>query len=108
MDFFTDLIRSKSSLSSPPAAIEVPKPSHPYYPVDIEIAGFVLNNLTVEQLLAAFATGCTVIFSATWLLTSIMAPRLKNVDKMIALWFCLCKRHGEKKHNQCTLGQNKR
>ena len=68
------------------------KTIHPYYPPEIDIINFAANEMTVPQLLATFATGCAIILSLTWFLTSSLAPRLKGGDKAIALWFCLCKR----------------
>jgi hypothetical protein len=66
-------------------------PIHPFYPKEIQILNFVANDLSLLQLLSSFAAGCAVILSLTWLLASTFGPRLKTVDKFIALWFCLCR-----------------
>lgn len=89
MDLFKNP-RASPPPPSPPVPTLSTKPDHPFYPVEIEIANFVANDMTVIQLLANFATGCSVILAVTWLLTSGMAPRLKATDKLAALWFCLC------------------
>jgi hypothetical protein len=90
MDFLKKLISSPPAPSPPEAAVVVVKPVHPYYPTEIEILNFVANDMTVPQLLATFAAGCTVILGLTWFLASSFAPRLKKTDKLTALWFCLC------------------
>lgn len=74
-----------------PEPVEALKPLHPFYPVGVEIANFVANDKTVAQLLAVFAAGCAVILGATWLLAGNLAPRLRTMDKVIVLWFCLSK-----------------
>lgn len=76
------------------------KVAHPFYPVGVEIVNFIANDKTVLQLLASFATGCAVILSATWLLTSAVAPRLRTMDKIIVLWFCLCKKTSRTWHGR--------
>jgi hypothetical protein len=92
MDFLKSLINVSPTLTPPPeATMVVVKPIHPYYPTEIEIIDFVANDMSVLQLLATFAAGCAVILSLTWLLASSVAPRLRTTDKLIALWFCLCR-----------------
>ncbi|KIW43714.1 uncharacterized protein PV06_04787 [Exophiala oligosperma] len=83
MNFF------KRTAQPPPEPVKVLQPLHPFYPAGVEIANFVANDKTVAQLLAVFAAGCAVILGATWLLTGRLAPRLKTMDKVIVLWFCL-------------------
>jgi len=68
----------------------VVKPVHPFYPTNIEILNFVANDQSVPQLLATFAAGCGLILGLTWFIASRFAPRLRTVDKLIVLWFCLC------------------
>jgi len=79
----------KAPAPPPPIPTTVMKPIHPFYPTEIEIVNFIANDMTVSQLLAAFAAGCVVILSTTWFLASRVAPRLKVMDKIIVLWFCL-------------------
>ncbi|KIW88191.1 uncharacterized protein Z519_11302 [Cladophialophora bantiana CBS 173.52] len=90
MDFLKNLMAFSPPLPPPEPKVVVTKPIHPYYPTEIEIVNFAANEMSVPELLAAFATGCTIILSLTWFLTSSLAPRLRVVDKVIALWFCLC------------------
>lgn len=90
MDFLKSLLNADSASRTPPEpSPAVVLPTHPYYPTHIEIPGFVAHDLTVPQLLGAFAAGCSVILSSTWLLASAFAPRMRTLDKFIALWFCL-------------------
>ncbi|EXJ66274.1 cholestenol delta-isomerase [Cladophialophora psammophila CBS 110553] len=90
MDFLKNLMASPPPVPPPEPKVVVTKPIHPYYPTEIEIVNFAANEMSVPELLATFATGCTIILSLTWFLTSSLAPRLRVVDKVIALWFCLC------------------
>jgi len=79
----------KKMMPPPPAAAPELEAIHPFFPVGVEIVNFIANDLTVIQLLAAFGTGCALILTTTWLLTTRLAPRLKTMDKMAVLWFCL-------------------
>jgi len=65
------------------------KTVHPFYPIEIEIVNFIANDTTTLQLLLTFAVGCAVIASVAWSFTSRVAPRVKVMDKIILLWFCL-------------------
>ncbi|OAP64407.1 hypothetical protein AYL99_00379 [Fonsecaea erecta] len=89
MDFFKNLIASPSAPPPEPVTV-MAKTIHPYYPTEIDIANFAANEMSVPQLLATFAAGCTIILSLTWFLTSSLAPRLRVGEKATVLWFCLC------------------
>jgi hypothetical protein len=93
-----DFLKNLQTLFDPAPPASAPKtvlaaidPVHPYYPKEIQILNFVANELSVLQLLATFAAGCAAILAMTWLLASSFGPRLRVVDKFIALWFCLCR-----------------
>ena len=74
-----------------PKTVSDLKAVHPFYPVGVEIANFIANDISVGQLLGIFASGCAVILAATWFLASKVTPQLKKKDKLIILWFCLSK-----------------
>lgn len=89
MDFFRK--------PSPPAPVRIAvptqdaKPLHPFYPLGVEVVNYLANEKDVIQLLAMFASICAVILGITWLGASKISPQLKKTDKLIVLWFTLCK-----------------
>lgn len=66
-------------------------PEHPYYPVTIEIVGYLANEYSVPVLLGIFAAGCAVIVGLTLMLVRALHPRLKTSDKAAIMWFMICK-----------------
>ncbi|GME33244.1 ebp domain-containing protein [Neofusicoccum parvum] len=44
-------------------ATKIPHPSHPYYPLDVEIPGYLANDYSVPELLAIFAAGCFYVYN---------------------------------------------
>jgi len=64
--------------------------SHPYYPPDIEIAGYLANAYTVPTLLSFFATGCVGVFTLTYFLISRTRSNLPTPELLTVLWFVLC------------------
>ncbi|KAI1620504.1 cholestenol delta-isomerase [Exophiala viscosa] len=79
----------KKATPSLPETVADLEAVHPFYPVGVEIANFIANDMTVGRLLGIFATGCAGILAATWFLTSKVAPQLQKKDKLAVLWFCL-------------------
>jgi len=67
------------------------RPSHPYYPEGVKIAGYAANNQTVPFLLSTFAGGCTVILAFAYTLLRRQNPSLSNGELATALWFVICK-----------------
>lgn len=65
-------------------------PAHPYHPIDLEIVGYLANEWDTLTLLVIFATGCTAIFSATYLVVMKVHPRISSGDSYTTLWFALC------------------
>ncbi|KAJ5610249.1 hypothetical protein N7510_006968 [Penicillium lagena] len=51
-------------------------PAHPYYPIGLEIAGYLANEWDTLTLLFIFAAGCTAIFSVTYLVVMKVHPRI--------------------------------
>lgn len=64
--------------------------SHPYYPPDIEIAGYLANAYGVPTLLSFFATGCVGIFTFTYFIISRTRSSLPTSELLTVLWFVLC------------------
>lgn len=62
---------------------------HPYYPLGVHIADYLANESSVPYLLGVFAVGCVVIFSATYLITKTLRPRISNTELLTVMWFVL-------------------
>ncbi|MCJ1226885.1 hypothetical protein MMC12_003540 [Toensbergia leucococca] len=67
----------------------IPLPPHPFYPVEIELVGYLANDWSVPQMLSIFAGGWAVILSATLALVKRHNPNLPGWDKAAILWFVL-------------------
>lgn len=63
---------------------------HPYYPIDLEIAGYLVNKWDTLTLVSIFATGCTAIFLVTYLLVMKVQPKISSSDLWTIMWFVLC------------------
>ncbi|KAK0658179.1 3-beta-hydroxysteroid-Delta(8) [Lasiodiplodia hormozganensis] len=70
-------------------ATKIPHPSHPYYPLEVDITGYLANAYTVPQLLASFAAGCAVVFLVTYLVAKKIRPTLRGSELLQILWFVL-------------------
>ncbi|OAX85076.1 hypothetical protein ACJ72_00548 [Emergomyces africanus] len=64
-------------------------PSHPYYPIEAELIGYLANEWSVPTLIAAFAAGWAVILGFTLVVLSFVAPKLGRADRLAILWFIL-------------------
>lgn len=69
----------------------VTNPLHPYYPLGVDVVGYAPNEFSVPTLLSIFAGGCSVIFSATYVIAKGARPSLSNGDLVTIMWFVLCK-----------------
>lgn len=72
------------------SAPEAVLPKHPYYPLGVEVAGYLANEWSVLTLLTIFATGCAAIFSCTYLIVTKIRPKLPTSELLTILWFVLC------------------
>ncbi|KAI5305821.1 hypothetical protein KEM56_003236 [Ascosphaera pollenicola] len=70
-------------------ASEIVIPSHPYYPIDIKLVGYIANDHGVFELVSMFGAGCAVILALTFCLVQLGAPKIKCADKLAVLWFVL-------------------
>jgi hypothetical protein len=60
---------------------------HPFYPIGVEIAGYLANDKDTLTLLGIALAGLAVICSATWTIVSAASPGLRTRDKLTILWF---------------------
>ncbi|KAF2621448.1 3-beta-hydroxysteroid-Delta(8),Delta(7)-isomerase [Macroventuria anomochaeta] len=65
-------------------------PLHPYYPLGVEIVGYMANEWNTFELVSMFAAGCAVIFSITYAVLMKSRPNASNSDVLIMMWFVLC------------------
>ena len=65
-------------------------PLHPYYPLGVEIVGYMANEFNTVELLSMFTAGCAVIFSVTYAVLMRTRPNASNSDVSIMMWFVLC------------------
>jgi hypothetical protein len=67
-------------------------PLHPYYPLGALLSGpdFVPNTFSTIGLVAVFTAGCVVILGSALFIASQINPNLKNVDRLLIMWFVLC------------------
>lgn len=65
--------------------------AHPYYPLHLEIPGYLANEWDTLTLVSLFASGCTAIFFVTYLLVMRVQPKISNGNLLTIMWFVLCK-----------------
>jgi len=73
-----DAAKPSSMLSDPP---------HPFYPLGLELIGYLANDKGTVTLLGIAAAGLLVICAVTWVGVSRHSPRVRNLDKLATLWF---------------------
>jgi len=66
-------------------------PIHPYYPLDVEIVGYLANQWPVPTLLGVFFGGLGVIFYTTRVLVKRQNPQMPKGELLTVMWFVLCK-----------------
>jgi cholestenol delta-isomerase len=64
---------------------------HPYYPVDVEIPGYLANEWSLTTLLAVFGSACAFVLASAWLVARAAQPDLSRSEVLTVLWFALCK-----------------
>jgi cholestenol Delta-isomerase len=64
--------------------------SHPYYPLEVEIASYLANEWSVPVLLGTFAGVCSAVLITTLLIVNKVHPNLKGTEKAAIWWFVLC------------------
>lgn len=72
------------------AAMQRGSPSHPYYPLDAAIEGYVPNTTPILDLLISAGGACLILLSTTFALISYVRPTLRMADRIAILWFVLC------------------
>ena len=65
-------------------------PAHPFYPLTIEVVGYLANEYSVPVLLGIFAAGCAAIAGITLTILRRVHPSLSGSDKGAIIWFVIC------------------
>jgi len=76
-------------LDIPANASKISHPPHPYYPLEVEIVGYLANEWSVPLLLFTFAAGCTFIFSLTRVIVKRIQPTIAKNELLTVMWFVL-------------------
>ncbi|PLN83420.1 Emopamil-binding protein [Aspergillus taichungensis] len=63
--------------------------THPYYPLDAQIKGYVANEASIFKLLGAASIVAVSLLGTTFTLVTIARPSLNNADRLAILWFVL-------------------
>lgn len=64
--------------------------THPYYPLDAQIKGYVANEASIFNLLGAASIVAMSLLGTTFTLVTIARPSLNHADRLAILWFVLC------------------
>ncbi|KAJ5146831.1 hypothetical protein N7526_000183 [Penicillium atrosanguineum] len=63
--------------------------SHPYYPLEADIIGYLPNQTSVLELLVSAGGGCAALLGLTFAVASYVRPALRLADRIAILWFVL-------------------
>lgn len=73
-----------------PPPVETKMPTHPFYPLGIEVTNYLANEWGVLTLLSAFAACCASVFAATYVVVMRVRPTMSRGELLTILWFVLC------------------
>ncbi|KAL2075010.1 hypothetical protein VTL71DRAFT_8790 [Oculimacula yallundae] len=65
------------------------KGSHPFYPLEVEIAAYIANEMTMQVMLSIFVAGILAIIGITKLWVDKVHPHLPGKDKGAIWWFVI-------------------
>lgn len=82
---FLDYFREATSPGPP----QFRRPSHPYFPRNINVGVYIENERKETELLALSAASFALLAAALWWSLSKAVSRLRPLDKLIAVWFVL-------------------
>ena len=76
--------------SSSKLASAIPLPPHPFYPPELNLAGYLANDWNVPTLIAVFAACWVIVLGVTDFIAGKLNPSLRGWDRALVLWFVLC------------------
>ncbi|KAH6702064.1 Emopamil binding protein-domain-containing protein [Leptodontidium sp. MPI-SDFR-AT-0119] len=65
--------------------------SHPFYPLEVEIAAYLANEMTMQVLLTIFVAMILAIVGGTKLWVDKVHPNLPSKEKAAIWWFVICR-----------------
>lgn len=68
---------------------KISHPPHPYYPLEVEITGYLANEWSVPVLLGIFFAGCAILFSSTYIVIKRVHPTMPRGEMWAVMWFVL-------------------
>jgi hypothetical protein len=78
----------------PPTKLETESlpflPSHPYFPLDLELPLYVANEWELVRILACFVIALGTLLAFTIVATKAVNPRLTRRNRATVWWFVLC------------------
>ncbi|KAH7160003.1 Emopamil binding protein-domain-containing protein [Dactylonectria estremocensis] len=81
---------ASSVTDSDAASGPAPGLGHPYYPLNMQIPGFVPNDTSVVRLLPVFGGVIAAVVGSVLVQTAKSKVPLRRVDHFAAAWFALC------------------
>ena len=63
---------------------------HPYFPLGIDLPGYIANTIPALLLIRWFASGVAIIFLATYLIVKYTRPNISNGKLATIMCFVLC------------------
>ena len=67
----------------------LPDLPHPFYPLEANIVGYIVNDVSVPVLLGSFAVGCAAILATTNTVAKTFNPKLTFGQIVTISWFVL-------------------
>lgn len=64
---------------------------HPYYPLEVEIVGYLANERPVPTLLSIFFGGCALIVGSTYAIMKSVRPTMPKSEVLTFMWLFICK-----------------
>lgn len=62
---------------------------HPYYPLGVQLPGYLANEISVLSLICRFAVCWVAVLSIAFLIINRVRPSASRSDRLAFLWFCL-------------------
>jgi len=66
-------------------------PLHPYYPLEVEIIGYLANEWSVPLLLGVFAALLVVLLGGTRVIAKMVQPHIQDSELLCVMWFVMSK-----------------
>jgi len=68
---------------------KVPIPPHPFYPQEINLAGYIANEWSMTKLLTVFFGSVSLYLLSTFVAVRTFNPRLRSKEQLLVMWFVL-------------------